>query len=448
MTLLRPSRPCIIHKISVIMITKKLLLLLLAAMPLVGAHAQEGERKVLHVKVKAGDTLKDFDCGDSDSLVVTGELSVLAQYALGRCCQAKSMSYNFAGCKFYDNTLVHYAFYDPETEQGGLVRYVVLPEGLTAIGYGAFMSCRKLRDVRLPESLTRISERAFYQCAELRRVKLPAGVTTIGSEAFSCCIKLADVTLPESLTEISKECFFNCKVLGSIEIPRSVKKIDTRAFSHCLGLQHVTFNEGLEETGMGAFWYSGLTELHLPSSMRIVGEDSFLRTELRELILPEGIREIHRYAFGYNYLLEKLSIPSTVDSIAALAFFYDYEFLKDIYCHLMAPTPHAKWSPFDEYNENPWDELHAECTLYVPIGAKANFESDPFWNMFDHIVEIAEDEFPTQGIATPRSVPTEAEAGERHYTLSGIATSAVGRGLHIVRMKDGSVRKVCRKRRP
>lgn len=65
-----------------------------------------------------------------------------------------------------------------------------LPEGITAIGSGAFMANDKLRSVKLPESIIYIDSMAFGGCSELRVVNIPFNVEWIDEYAFAGCVNL------------------------------------------------------------------------------------------------------------------------------------------------------------------------------------------------------------------------------------------------------------------
>ncbi len=56
---------------------------------------------------------------------------------------------------------------------GEPVRDLVIPDGVTAIGKGAFVECRTLVSVTLPDSLQSIGERAFEGCASLSEIVYP-----------------------------------------------------------------------------------------------------------------------------------------------------------------------------------------------------------------------------------------------------------------------------------
>jgi hypothetical protein len=69
----------------------------------------------------------------------------------------------------------------------------VIPNGVTAIGPGAFLGDPILTRVTLPASLTRVGVRAFESCGALAEICLPASVTEIEDYAFTDCGRLQAV---------------------------------------------------------------------------------------------------------------------------------------------------------------------------------------------------------------------------------------------------------------
>lgn len=93
-----------------------------------------------------------------------------------------------------------------EVKDGVLVRYigacpsvVVIPEGVTGIGNGAF-EYQNLEQVTLPSSLTSIGDRAFEVCSNLKIVNGLEHVASIGDGAFYRCENL------EKLVLLSADC--------------------------------------------------------------------------------------------------------------------------------------------------------------------------------------------------------------------------------------------------
>ena len=61
--------------------------------------------------------------------------------------------------------------------QRGKIKKVVIKDGVTSIGGGAFADCSGLTSVTIPNSVTSIGERAFYGCSGLTSITIPNSVT-------------------------------------------------------------------------------------------------------------------------------------------------------------------------------------------------------------------------------------------------------------------------------
>lgn len=96
----------------------------------------------------------------------------------------------------------------------GLKTEVVIPEGVTEIGEGAF-SCSYMPSVRLPSTLKKIEKQAFMYAHNLTKITLPDGLETIGDEAFSGCRFKKAIVLPASIKSIGKKAFYGYSYYGS-----------------------------------------------------------------------------------------------------------------------------------------------------------------------------------------------------------------------------------------
>jgi hypothetical protein len=67
---------------------------------------------------------------------------------------------------------------------------VELPDGITAIGSGAFMANEKLLSVHLPSTVIYIDSMAFGGCSQLRLLNIPDNVEWIDEYAFAGCMLL------------------------------------------------------------------------------------------------------------------------------------------------------------------------------------------------------------------------------------------------------------------
>ena len=80
------------------------------------------------------------------------------------------------------------------------------------------------------------------------------------------------------------------------------------------------------------------------------------------------------------------------------------------------------------------------ATLHVPKGTKEKYEVTAAWNEFQDIVEIGD--VPTGIDAISHGEGDGAATVTERYALGGQRIGAGQRGLNIVRMSDGTVRKV------
>ena len=87
-------------------------------------------------------------------------------------------------------------------------------------------------EVVIPEGVTEIGWYAFEGCISLKSVVIPCSVTDIGNAAFKDCTSLTSVLILEGALRIKYHAFSNCKNLSSVKISGSVK-IVYEAFRGC-----------------------------------------------------------------------------------------------------------------------------------------------------------------------------------------------------------------------
>ena len=121
------------------------------------------------------------------------------------------------------------------------VKSVIIENGVTSIGVGAFTRCRSLTSVTIPDSVRNIGSSAFYGCTSLTSVTIPDSVTSIGYNAFYDCRSLTSVIIPDSVTSIGEYAFYNCVSLTSVTIPNCVTSIGEYTFYNCKSLTDVYY---------------------------------------------------------------------------------------------------------------------------------------------------------------------------------------------------------------
>ena len=139
-----------------------------------------------------------------------------------------------------------------------------IPQGIAAIGDGAFYSCYSLTSVFIPDSVTSIGDSAFAFCSSLTSVSIPDSVTSIGDGAFSSCDSLTSVSIPDSVTSIGDSAFAWCSSLTSVSIPDSVTSIGDGAFYSCYHLTSVSIPDFVTSIGDSAFYYCFILTLTVP----------------------------------------------------------------------------------------------------------------------------------------------------------------------------------------
>ena len=170
------------------------------------------------------------------------------------------------------------------------LREMNLPENLEAIGKDCFRNT-KITEIVIPKSVKIIESSAFWGCRGLHKVVFDKGseIKDIGKDIFSGCANLKEISLPEGLENIGGGCFKNTGIQQMV-IPKSVKVIQERAFQGCRGLREVVFREGseLQEIKARAFYNCvGLRTFGSPPSLRELGESAFAGTPLEHEIRIE-----------------------------------------------------------------------------------------------------------------------------------------------------------------
>lgn len=157
----------------------------------------------------------------------------------------------------------------PQTLGNGLFAYlpmlrsVILPKKVQAIGFDTFLMCSRLTSVTLPSDLTTIWGDAFSGCTSLHSMQFPSSLTSIGYAAFAYCSGLTSLQFPSNLTSIGDNAFAGCTGLTSLQFPSGLTSIGVCAFQNCTGLTSLELPSGLTSIGANAFyWCTGLTSIH------------------------------------------------------------------------------------------------------------------------------------------------------------------------------------------
>ena len=90
---------------------------------------------------------------------------------------------------------------------------VTIGNSVTSIGNYAFYSCSSLTSLTIGNSVTSIGGKAFYECSSLTSVTIPNSVTSIGNYAFNGCKGLTSITIGSGIKSIGSQAFAKCSDL-------------------------------------------------------------------------------------------------------------------------------------------------------------------------------------------------------------------------------------------
>ena len=306
---------------------------------------------------------------------------------------AMGMAMNAETIRYTDGRFMYNL--DTETKTAALYecsRYateVIIPESVTyydvtysvtSLGDKCFYGCRALTSITIPSSVTSLGEDCFYGCRALTSIDIPSSVTSLGERCFYGCSSLTSITIPSSVTSLEYCCFSGCESLTSIDIPSSVTSLGDYCFYGCRALTSITIPSSVTSLGDWCFYNcSSLTSIDIPSSVTSLGEGCF--------------------AYCSSLKTMTCEIPTAIEG----AFF--------------------SGTPF------------YDATLYVPESSLDSYKATSPWSSFGTILPIS-----TTGIG---EIATDGDASiDAIYNLEGKRCNGSARGLNIIRMSDGTTRKV------
>ena len=392
------------------------------------------------------------------NLKLTGELNIrdiLFIREMGACRE----NYN-KGCLQHldisDVTFVGNGSFREFSEDGDLLFYVdlktnrnifygsqslqtiKLPRTLKFLGKGFLAECDNLVSVTLPSALNDFEPLAFENCGKLTSIMIDAKNPYFHSDdsvlfnkdctELVFAAKLTDYVIPNSVVRIWNSAFSNCSGLTSVTFPSSLTWIGYWAFEGCSGLTSLTFPSSLTWIGDAAFRNcSGLTSLSFPPGLTRIKDSAFSGCSgLTSLTFPSGLTTIGSSAFSGCSGLISLAFPSSLTTIGQGAFF-NASNIKTIYSYASFPPKLG----VDVFN----DKVQQTSILYVPKDSYQDYWFSDTWGNFENVK--------TFDASAVEPVFTADDASETsRYTVGGQRQDNPVKGLNIIKMSDGSVKKI------
>lgn len=329
------------------------------------------------------------------------------------------------------------------------------------LGSSVFYNCKALQDIVIPDAITSIGSEAFRNCSSMTSAKMGNGVTTIEKYTFADCSSLTDVSIGANIVTINERAFSGCSALPAINIPQAVKTIGNYVFGGCKALATVVMEDKSDDEGLTlGSNYSSPLFADCPLDSVYIGRNIsyntssnngyspfYRNTTLRSVTITDKETEVSPYEFYGCTSLKNVRIGNGVTTIGDWAFsgcssidyfsfgssvkrigkeaFSDCSAMTRLISHATVP-PACGSQALDDINK--WN-----CTLSVPSGVTTNYQQAAQWKEFFFIDnDVTGITKLIDASATPTSV----------FDLNGKKMGGMKPGLNIIKMSDGSTRKV------
>ena len=257
-----------------------------------------------------------------------------------------------------------------------------------------------MKSLIIPASVLKIGDRSFTECEGLESIIVESENIKYDSrnncnaiiETYTNKLILGckNTVIPQDITTIGGGAFAGCVNLKMLDIPNSVTTIENGAFWRCIGLRYFIAGGNVERIDSGAFQEcSNLHSIVVSSTIKQIGWWSFSECpELKDFYLYADI------------------CPST-----------------DLEAFYGTPIENA--------------------TLHVPAASVETYKRTAPWSGFGKIVALTDND------PKPTDVNTQKVDNNVYpvntFTIEGRRISNPQRGLNIIRMSDGTIKKVIKK---
>ena len=180
------------------------------------------------------------------------------------------------------------------------------------------------------------------------------------------------------------------------------------------------------------------TDVVIPNTIEYGGKNYSVTTigqwafnsciSLASIDIPNSVTTIGEFAFAYCFSLASVNIGESVTTIGLGAFIYCY--------YITSVTCLAKECPVCD--KGLWNNIFSvfdTATLYVPKQSIDAYKTTDPWSDFVNVVAL--EDAGIEGNPTDNAPRVDAV-----YDIDGRRTDSMKRGLNIVRMSDGTTRKV------
>lgn len=272
----------------------------------------------------------------------------------------------------------------------------------------------------------------------------------IGESMFEGC-NLSAISINENIEGIGSQALKGTK-LSTFRLPAATTKFNINSFYGMNTLKEFIVDESNENwmSDDGALFTKDGKSLLLypygkegeryttPESVTTIGYMAFGGSNLKYVTTSEGLETIEQEAFSNLGSLEGIGLSSTLDKIGHRAF-WGCNNLMDVSCKAYYPPTleYDKFSYFGQPYDNFSDNTYENAVLLVPE-ENGGYKSWSGWRLFNNIIE--DDSWITGLLDITPDVNSVNNA--KYYNLKGMIYEAPVKGFNIIKMSDGTTKKV------
>jgi len=318
-------------------------------------------------------------CSGLTSITIPNSVTSIGDYAFNGCSGLTSMNVESDNPKYDSRDNCNGII---ETESNTLkagCQNTTIPNSVTGIGNGAFMSCSGLTSIEIPNSVSSIGSSAFQGCAGLTSIEIPQSVKSIGEDAIMGCYGLTSIIVDAGNPKYDSR--NNCNAI-----------IETETNTLKAGCQNTTIPNGVTIIGHYAFsGYSGLTSITIPNSVTCIEGNAFnYCSGLTSIEIPNSVTSIGGSTFQGCTGLISVTIGNSVTSIGSYAF-GDCSGLTSIMSFNKTP-------PNIYVNYNTFASVDSNCIVWVPRGCSKSYKEAEGWYYFQNIRELINGDTNVDGV--------------------------------------------------
>ncbi len=232
---------------------------------------------------------------------------------------------------------------------GSTVQQLTLPDGLEFIGNsGECINAPNLTAITIPATVTYVTSNVFRACTALKQVTLADGDQPIEFEVdrwydrpfdwspvqdiylgrdYVCKTMLFNssdngpekrVTISPKMTQMNDELFYNDKRVVQLTLMEGVTNVGRRAFNYCTGLKQLVLPNSMRVVGSQAFENAGIEQLDLGHGVQFIMDRAFNAIDITSLTLPASLDSLYSNSFRYSRQITEINIEDSPRTLKML----------------------------------------------------------------------------------------------------------------------------------